>query len=118
MVKRRPHSCKGMKAQLSYDCDRHSDPYDCPDALVVYVPQFDEYGLIVHDGGKSYVVLKHCPWCGNKLPLSKRDKWFDTLTALGYKNPFKEKVPPEFLSDEWYSGIKAKKPTRVGRKKN
>jgi hypothetical protein len=41
-----------------------------------YHPTFDEYGIIVHDGGPSFVVIAYCPWCGVGLPESKRDRWF------------------------------------------
>lgn len=84
-------------------CNRHPDPFQCPDRLVVYVPKFDEYGLIVHDGGSSYIVIKFCPWCGARLPPSKRDRWFDKLASLGFKDPVKQRIPREFLSDEWYA---------------
>ena len=32
------------------------------------------YGLIIHDGGTSAVTIQFCPWCGSKLPASKRDR--------------------------------------------
>ena len=32
----------------------------------------DEYGLPIQDGGTSFIKIKHCPWCGVKLPESKK----------------------------------------------
>jgi hypothetical protein len=96
------HRCKEMKRQLEMSCDLHSDPFACADHLVLYNPRFDEYGIIIHDGGNSYSMIQYCPWCGKKLPNSKRDLWFETLKARGYENPLKQKIPSEFLTNEWY----------------
>lgn len=48
----------------------HSDLSDCPDALVAYAAATGEYGLWIHDGGSSYMVIRHCPWCGTALALN------------------------------------------------
>lgn len=72
-----------------------------PDALVAYIPKFDEYGLLVHDGGSSMVQIQFCPWCGTRLPESKRDRWFDELEKRGI-DPLSKSIPPEFESDAWY----------------
>lgn len=96
------HSCKEMKRHLNFQCDVHTDPFQCADSLVIYIPRFDEYGIIIHDGGQSYDIINFCPWCGKKLPVSKRNRWFKTLAARGYDNPSKQKIPKEFLSNEWY----------------
>jgi hypothetical protein len=34
------------------------------DELVDYIPKFREYGVPVHDGGQSHIVIRFCPWCG------------------------------------------------------
>ena len=41
--------------------------------FIDYLPQLDEYGLIIHDGGTSHYVIHYCPWCGHRLPKSTRD---------------------------------------------
>jgi hypothetical protein len=91
-----------MNRNLLFDCDIHKDIFECPDILVKYSSQFDEYGLIIHDGGSSTLEIYFCPWCGKKLPESKRDRWFDKLEELGINDPSEENIPKEFLSDEWY----------------
>ena len=48
-------------------CDSHANRFECPDALVHYSPRARTYGLIVHDGGSSFVAIAHCPWCGANL---------------------------------------------------
>ena len=79
--------------------------FDDPDVLLVYVEKFDEYGIIIHDGGSSYILIDYCPWCGKKLPMSKRDLWFDELEKLGFENPFAEEIPKEFESDAWWKAM-------------
>jgi hypothetical protein len=68
----RQHCCERMEEGLKLDCSQHTDVFECPDSLVYYSDRSNEYGLIVHDGGTSYIVIGYCPWCGSKLPGSKR----------------------------------------------
>ena len=98
----RKHCCDDMTYQANFICDIHKDPFNCPDKLVYFHDKFDEYGLIIHDGGTSSVNFGYCPWCGTKLAESKRDLWFDTLENLGFDDPFEQEIPKKFNSDEWY----------------
>jgi ribosomal protein S27AE len=66
--------CEDMRRQVERVCDIHTDRWDCPDCLVSYWPQFGEYGLMIHDGGTSSVLIRFCPWCGAKLPDSTRSE--------------------------------------------
>ncbi|QFT52829.1 hypothetical protein FIU96_19450 [Marinobacter sp. THAF39] len=91
-----------MERAIVLNCDRHKDVYECPDVLVSYIPKFDEYGLIIHDGGSSSLQISFCPWCGLRLPDSKRDAWFDKLEALGFDDPSEQRIPEEFNTDAWY----------------
>lgn len=97
------HCCETMTQQVNSKCEKHSNPFDCPDNLIYYNNKFDEYGLIIHDGGSSSLHIDYCPWCGKNLPNSKRDLWFDTLEQLGFDEPFEQDIPKKFRSDEWYS---------------
>jgi uncharacterized protein DUF6980 len=90
-----------MRDEVQHRCAEHPDPYDCPEHLVQYVPNFDEYGLIVHDGGASYVEIAYCPWCGTRLPRSKRDRWWAEMERLGI-DPWTETPPPAYRTDAWY----------------
>jgi hypothetical protein len=56
-----------MADDLESKCDQHADRSECPDALVGYWPKSREYGLLVHDGASSMVVISFCPWCGADL---------------------------------------------------
>jgi hypothetical protein len=95
------HCCADMTAALEMRCDRHDDPFECADSLVSYSAVFDEYGLIVHDGGASSVLIAYCPWCGAKLPESRRDRWYDELEALGFEDPLGEEIPEPYRSAAW-----------------
>ena len=59
--------CETMALQLNQRCEQHSDPFDCADSLIHYSEQNDEYGIVIHDGGRSYSVINYCPWCGAEL---------------------------------------------------
>jgi hypothetical protein len=95
------HCCERMDYDLEQQCDQHPDRYDCPDALISYTPEYREYGLIVHDGGHSTVVIEYCPWCGTQLPASLRDEWFDRLDQLGL-DPGDPSIPKPMGSDAWW----------------
>jgi hypothetical protein len=56
-----------MQYNVENTCDLHEDRFDCPDCLVMFDAQH-QYGLIIHDGGRSVIQISYCPWCGTKLP--------------------------------------------------
>jgi len=96
------HCCESMMAVSSLSCDQHKNEFECPDVLVSYNEKFDEYGLIIRDGGTAISLIKYCPYCGSSLPCSKRDLWFDALEKLGFDNPTEQNIPEEFLSGKWH----------------
>ena len=61
-----------MAAQLDHHCDQHPDPFDCPDQIV-YRTTGGNFGLIVHDGGSSFIEIGFCPWCGSALGHEEGD---------------------------------------------
>lgn len=100
------HCCNQMNQRLTLECEEYNNGFQCPDVLVNYIPKFDEYGLIIHDGGSSFIEISFCPWCGSKLPESKRDSWFDELEKLSFDNPSEQDIPEEFLSSKWFKSGK------------
>ena len=94
--------CDRMKEELERTCSHGHTREECPDVVIVYIAKFDEYGLPVRDGGSSKVSIQFCPWCGQRLPESKRDRWFDELEARGI-DPLGDSVPSEYQTDAWYS---------------
>lgn len=99
------HCCDSMRSQVEFSCEQHASAFDCPDALVFYTPKFDEYSLIVHDGGSSGIRISFCPWCGAKLPESLRERRFAELEALGFEDPGSGAIPSKYNSEEWYRDV-------------
>jgi hypothetical protein len=97
------HCCESMRGAVESVCNLHTDRFDCPDALLNYSARFDEYGIIIHDGGGSVMEIYFCPWCGSKLPDSKRDRWFEELESLGYSPDDDENIPAAYFDARWYS---------------
>ena len=64
---------------------------------VRYDVRFDVYWL---PAGGAKQQLFHCPWCGEELPPSQRDRWFDELEALGI-DPMADPIPDRFQSGAW-----------------
>jgi len=71
-----------------------------------YVPKFREYGILYSDGTYDIQLIRHCPWCGSRLPESLRDEWFDAIESMGLE-PGDEEIPEEYLSEEWYNHVTA-----------
>lgn len=95
---------------MDYCCDamnnfagqENEEIYHNPDMLIVYTSKFNEYGLIIHDGGESSIQINYCPWCGQRLPVSKRDSWFEELENTGIEDFSEEHIPEKFKTDEWW----------------
>lgn len=76
--------------ELEYYTTETDEGFKDTSKLIYHDKKFDEFGIIIHDGGESYVEITHYPWSGDKLSNSKRLKWF-------------EELPQEFKSDEWFN---------------
>lgn len=71
--------CDTMKRQLTWSCEVHQDIWDCPDAVVFRSKQNpNTYGLIIHDGGSSFLRISFCPWCGRRLGSGDAATRFET----------------------------------------
>lgn len=78
------YCCQRMQDTIEHQCEVHPDPQDCPDNALIHIAKFDEYGIPVRDGGSSFVVITFCPWCGSRLPESKRDQFDQACDVLEY----------------------------------
>jgi hypothetical protein len=85
------HCCSSMVRQL-----------ESGETTMLYIPKFREYGVRVLDGGTSFIRILFCPWCGQSLPPSVRDQWFEKLEELKL-DPTEGKIPEEFMTDAWWS---------------
>lgn len=61
------HCCEMMRWHAESICALHVDRFDCADA-VIHRRSDGLYGIIIHDGGSSTIIINFCPWCGAKLP--------------------------------------------------
>ena len=102
------HCCEDMCNNI-YVTNEHDilDDTKTDECKVIYFSaRFREYGIPVKNCEKiasSYITINVCPWCGKRLPSSKRDEWFDRLRKMGYNSPLSQKIPSQFESDDWYS---------------
>lgn len=64
---------------------------------VRYDERFDEYWI---PAGGARQCLFYCPWCGEKLPPSQRDRWFDELEASGL-DALSDPIPEAYRSAAW-----------------
>ena len=95
------YCCEFMKYYLELNLDETKNIKSL-EQIVIYERKFDEYGIVIHDGGESYIEIKYCPWCGKELPKSKRALWFDKLEEMGIESPDEEQIPKEFETDAWW----------------
>ena len=91
--------------ESTFCCRRMESAISDPDLPVVYTAKFNEYGLKILDGGTSSLALIFCPWCGQKLPESLRDAWFDELERRSI-DPYGDDIPVEFSDERWYKSAR------------
>lgn len=89
-----PHCCLTIDSELRYK-----------GTVLKYNAYYREYGIKVPES-TGCVLMDYCIACGQKLPLSLREQWFDILEyEYGLESPNEEdenKVPQEFWTDEWW----------------
>jgi hypothetical protein len=79
----------------------HTFSHALRENVIKYTPKFREFGIEIPDGGTSKLVLNYCPWCGEKLPHSLRDLWFDTIFDMGLE-PGDDSLPDIYKTEEWW----------------
>ncbi len=84
-----PHSCVGMDMALS-----------SVDTPLEYDDRFREFGVETR-GGHAVDLISYCPWCGEKLPESLRDEWFECLRRLGLE-PEDAGIPESMRTGDWW----------------
>jgi hypothetical protein len=64
---------------------------------IKYDARFDVYWL---PAGAARQQLFYCPWCGERLPPSQMDRWYDELEAAGI-DPHVDPIPEAYQSGHW-----------------
>lgn len=77
---------------------------------VRYDVRFDVYWVAA---GAAKQQLFYCPWCGEQLPPSERDRWFEELEALGI-DPATGPIPEDYRSGAWRGAPGLAAPPRQG----
>ena len=72
------------------------------DRPVLYDPVFDEYRLVSAGLIPDRGVIRWCPWCGYRLPPSRRERWFVELASNGL-TPDDVVLPDRFRTDAWWN---------------
>ena len=93
------YCCEMMKRNAACETDAFRK-----DKTIFYSKRFDEYMIPLSEDGVSGICIAYCPWCGKKLPESKRERWFEELEAMGIEFSLldTEQVPPDYLDDSWW----------------
>lgn len=73
-----------------------------PNRVIDWIAGWNEYLIPVAYDGYSSTNIQFCPFCGDGLPPSKRDQWYEALYALGYNDPTEQEIPNAFNTDEWW----------------
>ena len=92
-----------MSRDVGHCCELMTLYLDEREVAVKYVPKFREYGVLVLDGGSSYVQMAYCPWCGSTLPETLRHHWLEDVRNLGLE-PGSPNLPEKYRGDEWWRG--------------
>lgn len=52
--------CEDMEYHCGYECPADHNEWECPD---IVMRRFNDwYGIPIHDGGTSAIIVKYCPW--------------------------------------------------------
>ena len=74
------------------------------EVIIKYYPRDRQYNMM-YNNTDGYQIL-FCPFCGKYLGESLSDEWWATLEKeYNITDPIvddREKVPPEFWTDEWW----------------
>lgn len=93
------YPCVHMARSATFECEQHPDVRNCPDAIVIYDPRFDQYAI--NAPAPAVSAIRFCPWCGAGLPDRSRE-WLRELEQLGFDDPYGQPIPARYYTDEWY----------------
>jgi len=86
---------------MKFCCDELRDHCKNEELGIIFYPKFLEFGLLVQDGGSSFIEIYYCPWCGEKLPNSVRDLRFKMIDKLPRGPDGALRFPEGFDHERW-----------------
>jgi len=96
----REHCCPTMTQQINLTSALGVGPLEgSTDQRVYWSPVFDEYGLICQPS-MEILLIQFCPFCGTKLPPSRRNAWHEALRKTGWQS-WGDPIPPRLLEIDW-----------------
>jgi hypothetical protein len=69
-------------------------------APVEYTPTFREFAVVCSPPETQY-TFRWCPWCGEELPKSLREEFYEEIWALGLDDD-DDPLPAKYRSDAWW----------------
>jgi hypothetical protein len=74
--------------------------------LIEFLPETRSYYFVLHDDQHgTHQKMFYCPWCGTSLPKDLSESLALVLQKeYGIEDVIfdREKIPPEFKTDEWW----------------
>lgn len=94
------HCCQEMTEQVNSVWPNAESPLlGSTDQRVYWSAVFDEYGLVCQPS-PEVLVIQFCPFCGAKLPQSRRAAWFARLETTGWRS-WGDPIPDGLLVHDW-----------------
>ncbi len=93
------HCCLDMAYAISYPVETL---HQGRNRVLDWEACLDEYLIPISYDGYKATIINYCPFCGSRLPKSKKDLWYKTLYDMGYDDPGEQSLPEEFYSDKWW----------------
>lgn len=66
------YCCPQLEAHINIYCGIHTRD-ECPDKLIIEVGEC-RFGLSIKDSGGSYILITYCPFCGNRVDLTEKQR--------------------------------------------
>jgi hypothetical protein len=94
------HCCRKMTEQVNMHWPEAESPLlGSTDQRIYWSPVFNEYGLICQPS-PELLRIQHCPFCGQRLPDSRRAAWFERVSDTGWTT-WGDPIPDELLKYDW-----------------
>jgi len=67
------------KTDVGCDCNSLNDAANNLDVPIEFDATLNEFHIVYTNDPHSYMLIRHCPFCGGKAPTSKRDSLFAAI---------------------------------------